>query len=519
MKILKLKDLAWIFPLSLCLAAGLAIVQDGVSIASVARPSILIAMGLLALVAAWRRFGAEGKLAWMIALALLLRVGLGTGLYMALPVYGHNSADDRAGFVFTDAHRRDEQAWELASSGKPISAAFDRTYYTDQYGGLLALSALTYGTFSPDAHRPLLVLALAALVAALGVPFFFKAIAEIWGNELATLAGWSFVVYPESVLTGGAQMREPFLLTAIAVAMWAFGRLLSGYRGSAVVGFILAFSALIVLSPGVAAAAVVVLLGWYWFRGDHVSSRRLVMALALIALAVAVVFFASSVVEERAAQLGPLGSLLRWVRQSIRWVTYDLNRGSGQIQALFSQLGAETRFLFVLGYGVVQPPFPAALLAPTTALWQGIAIARSLGWSVILPLLLYAPLAAFRETGSHRRVLVWLIASAWLWILVAAVRAGGDQWDNPRYRLIFFGIQSLLAAYALLAWLRSRDAWLPRILLMELVCFLLFGQWYAARYLQVGVALPAIWMIMLGLGGVGLVLAGGAIWDRALRRS
>ena len=52
----------------------------------------------------------------MAALALLLRLAAGVAVYIALPLNGNNAADDKAGFVFTDAHRRDDQAWELASS-------------------------------------------------------------------------------------------------------------------------------------------------------------------------------------------------------------------------------------------------------------------------------------------------------------------------------------------------------------------------------------------------------------------
>ena len=50
-----------------------------------------------------------------------------------------------------------------------------------------------------------------------------------------------------------------------------------------------------------------------------------------------------------------------------------------------------------------------------------------------------SPCAKLRP-GGERRVWSWLAAFSWVWILVCAIRAGGDQWDNPRYRLIFFGI-------------------------------------------------------------------------------
>ena len=127
------------------------------------------------MVAAWRWAGGGRRLAWMVGLALFLRLAAGVAAAVALPINGYNVPDDRAGYIFTDAHRRDDQAWELAQSGKPFVAAFDKTFYTDQYGGLLALSTLTYKVFSPDTHRPILIVLLASLAAAVGIPFLYKA--------------------------------------------------------------------------------------------------------------------------------------------------------------------------------------------------------------------------------------------------------------------------------------------------------------------------------------------------------
>ena len=77
----------------------------------------------------------------------MLRLLVGLGIYFGLPIYGHNdSEDDKAGYVFTDAHRRDDQAWELASSERPILDAFTDKFAYDQYGGLLAFSEKKSGS-------------------------------------------------------------------------------------------------------------------------------------------------------------------------------------------------------------------------------------------------------------------------------------------------------------------------------------------------------------------------------------
>ena len=107
-----------------------------------------------------------------------------------------------------------------------------------------------------------------------------------------------------------------------------------------------------------------------------------------------------------------------------------------------------------------------------------------------------------------------MIAFSWIWIIICSIRAGGDQWDNPRYRLIFFGVQALMASVAWLWWRKARDPWLPRIVAVEVICLLLFGQWYVARYFLIGIHLPALLVVALCMTAFLVVIGGGALWDR-----
>jgi hypothetical protein len=516
MRILTAKELLLVLPTALILGLGIAALQSGNFWIGSAGISALMLVGLLALVAAWRWAGGGTTLAWMTALALFIRLAAGIAVYVALPINGHDELDDKAGFVFTDAHRRDDQAWELASSGKPISAAFDRTYYTDQYGGLLALSALSYRVFSPDAHRPLLILALAALAAALGVPFFFAAARLLWDGPLAALSSWLYVLYPESVLTGGAQMREPFLLALIAGSFWGFANWLQSGQRRNLIWIGVGVLGLLLVSPAIALTTLVVFAVWLRVRGGslHVS-WPIVIAAGGVFIA-ALLFLAWSLDSHgQLAGGSAIGIILNWFRESVSWVIYQLERGSGQVQNVFSRLNPTTRFLFVVGYGIAQPVLPPAFLAPTTLTWRIIAIFRAMGWYLLLPMLLYAPVAIRRvSSGGERRVWVWLWAACWSWIVICSVRAGGDQWDNPRYRLIFFGFQALVAAFAWLSWLNHRDAWLPRVLGAEIICLLLFGEWYLARYYLIGIHLPILVVLALSITCVVLILLSGIAWDR-----
>jgi hypothetical protein len=493
----------------------LAAIQPGTFLRGWAGFAGLLAAGFLALAAMVRWGGGGRTLAWMAALALGLRLLAGTTLYVLLPVDGYDEPDDRAGFVFTDAHRRDDQAWDLASSKAPLLAAFDRTYYTDQYGGLLALSALTYRGLSSDAHRPLLVLSLAAIAAALGVPFFHRATRRLWDEKLAFVATWLYGLYPESIITGGAQMREPFLLTFTSIALWGFAVWLEERSRSSWMWLALGFGGLVLTSPAIALGLLALLAVWLRIRGEHRRSALPLWIGGAVLFVAAFVFLAWSLSSRAEAASTPVGIIAGWFRDSVGWVVYQLERGSGQVQNVFSKLFPAAQFIFVVAYGVTQPLLPPAFLEPTTVTWHTIGIVRSLGWYILLPFLAYAPIAVLRrEPGVHRRIWSWLIVFSWLWILLSAVRAGGDQWDNPRYRLIFFGIQALAASAAWLWWRADRDAWLPRIVAAEILCLLLFGQWYLARYYLIGIHFPIMVVMSMCIIGVLLILLGGLMWDR-----
>src|ERR1051325_9647459 len=216
------KDFFTIVPISLSAGALFTSIETGHGLLGFLSFSFLFLLFLVLLKIAHSWSNAGKTLGYVIALAFLLRLAVGMTLHLALPVYGHDDADDRAGYVFTDAHNRDNQAWSLATSGLPILDAFSEKYASDQYGGLLAFNALIYRYLSPDAQRPLMLILFAAFFAALGVPFLWKAVSLVFGERVAWTSTWIFALYPESVLLGASAMREPYLLTFSAFALWGF---------------------------------------------------------------------------------------------------------------------------------------------------------------------------------------------------------------------------------------------------------------------------------------------------------
>ena len=529
MKNFNQRNFLWILPLSLILGAVLSALQPGNWLVGWLGFSFLflLTFSLLTLSTKWA--GGGKTLAWMVALAFALRFAGGVATYLVLPVNGYTDADDRAGFVYKDAHRRDDQAWDLANSNS-IIGGFNQSYAYDQYGGLLTMSAFVYRYLSPDAHRPLLLVLVSAFMAALALPFLWKAVGQQWGDKVMIASGWIYTLYPESVLLGGSAMREPYLWAFSAFALWGFvsfwgtdttarlTRRLRDHRQS-IVWLALGIVGMLFVSPVVALATLVIFAGWMYFTGErgHVSWW---MVAVILVVFVAGLFLLSSALD-RQGNLGgvtPIGVINNFMREAIKWDVYQLQHGSGWVQKLFDQMPKWLRLPFVMIYGVFQPVLPAAFADPTTLTWKIIAILRALGWYAMLPVLIVSVVAVKAERSEmKRKVLLWLSFAVWGWILFTSLRGGGDQWDNPRYRVILFLWQAILAGYVWVWWLETRNVWLPRVVWMELVFLLFFGQWYASRYYHFGGQLPFGQMVAIILGLWVLILCGGWWLDRKRR--
>lgn len=476
------------------------------------------------------------KLIWIIALAFAVRLLVGVSLHLGLPLYGHADEDDQSGYVFTDAHIRDDQAWKLASSDRPIWDAFSRKFSSDQYGGLLAFSAFVYRYLSPDAQRPLLLILLSAFIAALGVPFLWMGTRGVFGEKVAYAAAWIFALYPESILLGSSAMREPYLLTFSAVAFYGFfygvrelapetsASKLAESKTAPRIWLALGLLGMLLVSPAVALATLVIFAGWLFFTNESRSLSWKSILIFLLVFAAGLLILSASL--NRSGQFedaSPFRVINDWLRLTVKWDAYQLERESGWVQKLFDEMPEWMRLPFVAIYGIFQPVLPAALVAPTVPIWKAIYILRSLGWYALLPALILSFGAAagqgrrpervegseMSRAGRSRSILLWLSLLTWTWILLAALRGGGDLWDNPRYRTILFLWQAILAGHVWVWWRETRNAWFKRVLLCEILFLLVFTQWYASRYFYWGGQLPfpvmvgmiaVFWGIILGLG-------------------
>ena len=531
------RDFLYIAPGSLISGAVLASLQPGSWLIGFTSFSVLFLFSFTILLLSYRWANGGRALGWILALAFLLRLGVGILLYFGLPLYGHADEDDRAGYVFTDAHRRDNKAWELANSELPVIGAFSERYGSDQYGGLLAFNTFVYRYFSPDAQRPLMLVLISAVFAALGIPLFWKALNQVFGERVAWASTWIFALFPDSILLGASAMREPYLLTFNTLVLWGFVHRFYRFEDSPAISRLsdlstllkdrigwmwiaLGLAGMLLVSPAIALTTILVFAGWLFFA----SERREISWRALAAIAVIFVlglFFLSASLN-RAGEFvaaSPLHVINDWFQAAVKWDAYQLERESGWVQKIFDESPRWLQLPFVAVYGVFQPVLSASIVHPTIWIWKVIVLARSLSWYALLPLLILAFVtAAGQEARTKRNLLLWLSFVVWAWILLASLRGGADLWDNPRYRTILFVWQAVLTGSVWVWWRETGNPWFTRVLLMEAVFLLFFTQWYASRYLHLGGQLPFAIMVALILGSWGIILGLGW-WRDKQRRS
>ena len=478
----------------------------------------LMSAGLFAGV--WWLLRVERLPNWLIVLAVgaaLLHLAAGLFWFKGLPRWGHGTLDENAGYVMADAYARDTMAWKLANSDRPLPAAFVNNRRVDQYGGMLYLSALMYRYLPVPIHMPLLTLTLAAVVSALAVPFTWAFARIAWGELEARLAAWIIVFYPEAILLGSSQMREAFLITFIVAAFYG---LLRYERDHSLTGLALIMGPLILcvpFSPPVAVLALTALIllavvTRFSRLGIRIGQPRLWIGFGVLAI----LAFAGLYLVLRqftpSGMVNPIEMLTWWINHTARWQAYINVHASGWMQKVLKGAPQSVKMTALVAYGVVQPFLPAALIAASrSSLWHWVAIWRAIGWTLMLALTIYAPILALRSRRNRAFNLTLSLIILGV-ILIASYRAGGDLWDNPRYRTAFAGLQAALAAWVWIEHRRMADNWLRRALLAIGALLFWFLPWYLRRYT------PFTWPVSdlirtVGLGMMTAFLL--VLWDWA----
>ncbi|MBN2257113.1 MAG: hypothetical protein JW704_04730 [Anaerolineaceae bacterium] len=341
---------------------------------------------------------------------------------------------------------------------------------------------------------------LTALAGSVAVAFVWAGSGKRWGRRIAMGAALLVAVFPDAVLFGGAQMREPYLVLMTAMAFWGVV-FWDTHRSGAILTILLSVIGLFLISSRVAVPALAVIAGIFIFDKFSLKGDRKRESITWISI-----LFAALI----------MGALSwNWLSSSSSWDIFETIRTSGRVQYAFETIPEKFQVPFVIGYGLTQPVLPAAIVDPALPIWRIIAIFRGIGWYAVAPLLIYAIFICWKaESANDRRIMVWLSICMIIWLLISSTRAGGDQWDNPRYRSIFLVYIALLCSWAWDYARRHKDAWLGRFFLIEGIFLGFFLEWYISRYYQVVGRLPfeimLIWVAGLSLA----VVVGSLIWDR-----
>lgn len=421
-------------------------------------------------------------LGWLLIASALLHLGAGVIWFTALPQWGYGGEVEIAGYVMSDAHKRDGAAWELSQSQKPLISAFTDYRGADQYGGMLFGSALIYRYFGGELHQPLQMVVITSAFSALAVLFTWAFARRLWDEKVATIAAWIVAIFPDAVLLGSSQMREAFLMT---LAMMAFYGLVRTWQDRSIMGvgwMVVPLLAALPLSPlfalvlaGMLGVFAIFLGGSHWLR----DWRTWVVFVGVVVLGLLVVaFFGEQILPSGTSN--PMILLQTWLRQAARWQAYNSEHASGWMQKIFRSTPVWAHTWLLLTYGVARPFLPAALFDPGASIWIAIAIWRSLGWALLLPFLMVAPFVAWRK-DKWRSPEIGLSLLVWAGILIASFRGGGDGWDNPRYRTAWIGIQAALAAWVWISQKQDESPWLRRVLISLGIIFLWFIPWYLDR--------------------------------------
>ena len=465
----------------------------------------LLGIGLLGFLTAFgviricRRLQPERSLIILMIVTFSVRLLLGIILNQGLPVLGFDNEVQKAGYVFSDAYERDQAAYRIATSGGVFKQDLSEFQAADQYGGLLALSAVLYQVFSVDTHRPLLMVMISAFAMSIGLVFLYTAVTKKWNRKIAIVTGWIFALYPDGILLGSSQMREPILICLTCLLFWISLNWKEKPVRSLVYGMLVTIVTCLFSVPAGCAAFVIVagIVFVDWFSGQQSRKTK------WIAIGVSVIFL---------ALVGFAG--WKWLKESLSYEYYLTESNSGLFQVIFDHFGSKLKIPILTFYGLTQPLLPAALFDLSKPIWMVIAIFRAVGWYAAIPFIVYGFFAVFSKKNIENRSIMIFISFAFaLWVLISSLRGGGDQWDNPRYRTTFLPWMAIMIAWVYQRVKSQKTPWFWRIVFLEAVFVLFFSYWYFNRKIITFAQIDYPVMVELILGISALTIIGGFVWD------
>ena len=173
-----------------------------------------------------------------------------------------------------------------------------------------------------------------------------------------------------------------------------------------------------------------------------------------------------------------------WAKRAAVYQSYLSQAASGWLQREFNKLPTFMHIPVLILYGALRPFLPATLVAyrVPAMVWDFCMAFAGLGGHAAFPLSTRRFRSFWIKKEKSRNLSILVCVVIWAGILIASMRGGGDDWDNPRYRLLFLTLQAGLAG-----WVWTRSAWrnsvgLRRALIGSSLFFLWFMPWYIRRY-------------------------------------
>jgi hypothetical protein len=493
-------DLFISFLMAVILAAVLTIFSAGTYLASFVAFAALGFLCIFSLVRTWRYFGSKKMLAAIMATAFFIRIIVAVLISVGLPLWGYKTPVNQAGFLYSDAYTRDQAAYQLAISPDSLFTAFTHPDAADQYGGMKFLSAAVYRWLSPHTDRPLLISLLAAFAMTIGLAFLYAALKKRWNKPIAHWGTWFLALFPDSIFLGGSQMREPFLIGLFCISLWA----VLNWKEKPLQALWVSIASIILMCAfSLPAGAIIAALLALTFSLEWILAQknRNYLTLGWIGLAILSIIV--------------LLAGYRWLKPTFYYDSFTTAQQSGWIQSLIRTYGERWIFPFTTAYGLAQPVLPAAITDPSLPIWKTIAILQGIGWYFFLPFLFFSFFSALKGAKNESKWTVVLFALFFfIWTVISSARAGGDQWDNPRYRYMLLPLMSILFAWSLWQYRRTHTRWLWRWIAAVSIFVLIFLNVYLNRSIPMPLPLnleqAALLITALSL----IIFVGGWLHDR-----
>jgi len=417
---------------------------------------------------------------------------------VAMLLWGYSSNRDLKGLIQRDAINAVDTAWYASQPGNSLIDSFRRGP-GDNTGGITTAGMVVFRLLSPGQERTLLLGLFASVLTSLTVIAVYRLGRGFFPPGAAKVAAVIAAVYPEAVMIGSSHQQLGYITLIFSLGLLALAAIIRNAepvpgdpalpkRRDAVI--LLVLTILLGLFTAIKFSILGILCGLafaLWLSDPKKRIGRILWIGAGAAVAVLVVIRILSAFDVIPSAWDVLFQQYRYL-YSMAWDEFDKLKAAGGgdfFQTVLMTMEKGPAFILAAVYGLVRPALPAAIgyrnaSAEGGFFWQLLNFYRSLGWYLLLPVLLYGTLKSLRGILARKPETIFMLIF-WIVALVGSYRAFGDEWDNPRYRLFAIAPITLLAAWGWITQREQKDPWFMRIVIPFAVATVSLTVWYILR--------------------------------------